>query len=1388
MTTNPNSALLKNTAIWVRLFAILAMLIGLAVLWGWLFGITALKSVLPELVSMKPNPALGLFLAGLILLLQTLPLNGKTILSLKLVSIAAILLIGILTLGEYIYDWNTGIDQLLFHESADTPLTVHQGRMSILAAGCLALLGGALLLMELQYWLPLAQNLAFFTGLSVLLPIAGYLQGNIAFFPDSTSQMAIHAAFGFLFLSGGIFILASDMEIANTLQEGGNTKSANIFLFSESRFAVIAARIWNTFFPAEKHGSLRFYLLVIVLMGLALWVRLSIAPINAGLQYVTFFPAITLAAIAGGYRTGLFATLMGITFATIIFTPPYYSLSWTVLERSFWSNLVFLSDGLIISISIEAMHRYRQRYQQELKDAKESEAHELALNKELCEHIAQLKQTQRALQDSEARLRALFNTTAIAIVVINEQGLIEEFNPASKTIFGYSQAEVLGKNVSLLMPEPYCSHHERFLQNYLLTGQSKVIGFDREVSAKRKGGEIFPIELNVGEVILDNRQIFVGFIKDITERKQMEQTRLQFQAIVQSSDDAIISKSLEGIVTSWNHGAEKLFGYDANEMVGNSMLKLFPKDRKEEETVFLSKISQGQPVEHFETVRIRKDGTAIDVSVSLSPIYDNKGNIVGASKIVRDITLNKQLEKELVAAKQSAEAASRCKSEFLANMSHEIRTPMNAVIGLTRLVMETELSLKQQDYLSKIQNASQALLIILNDILDLSKIEAGRLDIEQIEFDPTVMLQSVCDLFIAKVEEKGLEFFLEVAPEIPLTVIGDPLRIQQVLSNLVSNAIKFTPQGEIHICMAVETRSDAGLLLRLSVRDTGIGISAASLENLFQSFSQADASITRKFGGTGLGLVISKKLVKLMGGEISMFSQLGRGSTFSFTLRCRKGQTYNWEHDSHCLKHSKVLVIDDQETSCSILRDILESWHLQVDTCLSAQAGLEKIYAADRDGKPFDLLLLDWKMEGMNGLDLTHELRQKEIQGELEYHPVIIMVTAHCKEQLQQEIANSPLQVDSILTKPVVPSSLLNTILHVYHYPIKDICQPPKTLVDPYQAALPLRNTRLLLVEDNELNQQVAGEFLTKAGLRVSTANHGGEAVEWLKKTAFDVVLMDLQMPEMDGFEATRQIRQLPNCQQLPIIAMTAAAMQNDRKDCLAAGMNDHVAKPIQPLELVNALLHWVKPVTVSVANILPCQQVQPTLPGFDLENIRILLANDEKKLIQMLIAFRERFANQAPAIAGKIKSGELKQAAKELHNLKGAAGNLGAKELYQATSALDAALLKGRCDLQTLEDWQKTFGKTLHSIATFTLQSEGESAQLSSVAIETLPQILEKLDALLMNDSFIDDELLMQLKNLLPNDRQTEYNRLNQLIVNTDYLQAHSVLNILRGLANGKS
>ena len=524
-------------------------------------------------------------------------------------------------------------------------------------------------------------------------------------------------------------------------------------------------------------------------------------------------------------------------------------------------------------------------------------------------------------------------------------------------------------------------------------------------------------------------------------------------------------------------------------------------------------------------------------------------------------------------ARDEARSADAAKSLFLANMSHEIRTPMNAVIGLTNLVLQTRLDETQRDYLTKVQTSSKALLTLLNDILDYSKIEAGKVALEAEEFSPEETIENVGNLFSAKVEEAGLDLLFEIDRDMPPRLVGDALRLAQVLNNLVGNAIKFTSAGEVVIGARVVSRTGDQVELAFSVRDTGIGVTPEQAERLFNVFQQADRSTARKYGGTGLGLAICKRLVELMGGRIEVTPAPGGGSIFGFTSRFAVATGAVERIDLHRIRGMRTLVVDAQPTERLILQQMLQSWRFQVGTASFPDDALHKLRRAD-PAAPHELMLLDWKT---GELDLLLKARRavEEHRAEPRSAPlsVIAMTSLAARERVAEALKGLP--GVGIVVKPVTPSRLFDTVVHLQHGEAAPT-RAGERRFDLAEAMQAIRGARVLLAEDNPVNQQVATAFLQAGGLDVTLAQNGLEAVDWVKKTRFDAVLMDMQMPDMDGTQATRLIRKLPQGVGLPIIAMTAAAMESDRQECLAAGMDAHVAKPIDAERLVKTLLEWV--------------------------------------------------------------------------------------------------------------------------------------------------------------------------------------------------------------------
>jgi polar amino acid transport system substrate-binding protein len=730
------------------------------------------------------------------------------------------------------------------------------------------------------------------------------------------------------------------------------------------------------------------------------------------------------------------------------------------------------------------------------------------------------------------------------------------------------------------------------LQNHL----DNRAPFNEVIRMRCKSGE-YRWYRTMGQALWDESgqaSRMAGSIVDITEGKHAQDQARKLSRATENSPASVVITAKDGTIEYVNPTFCKVTGYTLEEAIGNNPRVLksgnLPESfyKKLWDTILAGKTWRG------DFINKKKNGEEYWESASISPIKSNEGEITHFVAVKQDITERKQMEEELIRARQTADDANKAKGDFLANMSHEIRTPMNAVIGMAHLALKTDLSPKQRDYLKKIQSSANALLGIINDILDFSKIEAGKMDIETVDFNLEDVMDNLANLVTVKAQEKeDLEVLFNTNWEVPRFLVGDPLRLGQVLINLSNNAVKFTDSGEIVVSTELLKRNEDRVTLKFSVTDTGIGLTEEQAGKLFQSFTQADTSTTRKYGGTGLGLAISKKLVNMMSGEIWVESEYGQGTTFNFTASFGLGKERAKKRfvTSTDLRGTKALVVDDNTTSRKILKDMLESFTFKVTVAASGAEGISELESAPQD-QPFELVVMDWKMPEMDGIQAAERI--KSHPGLIKI-PAIILVTAYGREEVMQQAEQVGL--DGFLLKPVSPSLLFDASMQAFGQDIPEESRVSRRGQKEARALKQIQGAHVLLVEDNEINQQVAKEILEGAGLNVSLAGNGQEAIDAINKNEYDAVLMDVQMPVMDGYTATRKIREWetevrgqktedrkggsefsPQPSALPIIAMTAHAMAGDADKSIAAGMSDHVTKPIDPDQLFGTLKKWIQP------------------------------------------------------------------------------------------------------------------------------------------------------------------------------------------------------------------
>ncbi len=975
-----------------------------------------------------------------------------------------------------------------------------------------------------------------------------------------------------------------------------------------------------------------------------------------------------------------------------------------------------------------------------------------------------------------------------AIVVANQQGKIVLLNRVTERLFGYSRQELLEQGIEILVPERFRAKHPDHPSAFFEDLRTYTMGTGHDFYGLRKDGTEIPIEIGLSPIETKEGLYVLVAIVDITERKRAEVEAARLAAIVEVSDEAIMHKTLEDILTAWNQGAERLYGYKADEVLGKSISLLVPPEKEDDLSYLTEQIKRGERVQHYEMVQMRKDGKRINVAITTSPVLDLAGHITGASIIAHDITKCKQAEErfrlvveatpnamimvdrngqialvnksteqlfgytqeelvgekieilgnslardwmlvltslrhrqameperdlfglrkdgreisieiglnpieaedgerftlvsiidvterkqtELVArARDAALEAEHIKSEFLANMSHEIRTPMNAIIGMTELLLDTPLKAQQRNFVATIHSSGDALLSVINNILDFSKIEAGVPMFETVDFSLKAILKVSVDMFSKQMWDKGIELLSYVEEDVPIQLRGDPNRLQQILMNLLGNAIKFTERGEVAARIEKESETETHVALRFSVKDTGIGISIEDQSRIFQIFAQADTSTTHKYGGTGLGLAICKKLAEGMGGQIGVKSKRGQGSTFWFTAKFEKQLANSLVSPplETKLKGLRVLIVDDNTTSRDILHRQIISWRMRNGMAPSATEALSILRREARARDPYDIVLLDMQMPGMNGVTLAKIIKADPlIAGTL----LIMMLSRPVSK-------NKKVDVAAYLPKPINFSKLFNCLVDIVapvfgQKPIPVPMRPPKAISSHKKR----RDIHVLLVEDNDVNRNLLTYQVQKLGCKIGLATNGKEAIKILDRKNYDIVLMDCQMPVMDGYETTKEIRKRDGkTNRVPIIALTAHVLRGEKAKCLAAGMDDYLSKPIRIQELEKMIDHWAlqqkdeSPRSRGTRYSAKANKNSPSSP-IDLEYLKKSPEITEEKMWKLFKLYQKQTSKLLEELRAAVQAGNPKKVEFSAHKIAGSSISCGMVDIVPPLRKLE--------------------------------------------------------------------------------------------------------------------
>ncbi len=885
----------------------------------------------------------------------------------------------------------------------------------------------------------------------------------------------------------------------------------------------------------------------------------------------------------------------------------------------------------------------------------------------------------------------------------------------------------------------------------------RMVGFHTDITKQK----------NLEQELMDHREHLEVLIQARTIELNRQKTFVQ--VVLENISDGIVACDEKGTLSLFNRAAKQMHGIEFQNLPSDQWAEYYDlyladglTPMKTEDTPIF-RTFQGEELRNEEMAIAPKNGKKLQVISSGQPLFDENGSKIGAVVSLHDVSDQRQSEALMQAAKDAAESANQAKSQFLANMSHEIRTPINAIMGMQYLLEKTELTPQQINYIDKSQSAAASLLSVINDILDFSKIEAGKLDLETVTFQLDKVLEDFNDVIGYKANDSGLKLSITRDPNIPMLLRGDPNRLRQVLINLGNNAVKFTQSGSVDVTVHCLVCDDKVARLEFSIQDSGIGMTPEQQANLFQEFSQADTSMTRRFGGTGLGLVISQKLAGMMGGKVWVkSSEPGIGSTFCFSVLFETAgseQTLQYtkaQGMEGVLSKISVLIVDDNKSDREVLMSTAESLGLR---CEAVASGAKAVSALEQ--KVYDVLLMDWKMPEMDGIETANIIRNSQSVKKV---PKIIMVTAYGREDVIETIKEA--ELDGLLLKPVSPSMMLNVIVQTKGMQAMLDAQPEKVIL----TLAPIKGAKVLLVEDNEINREFAQEMLRGEGIVVDSANDGLEAIKKAKESHYDMILMDIQMPNLDGLEATKRIRKLKDIlsddyyANVPIVALSANALRSDIDISLKAGMNAYIVKPIHPELLFETMLKWIKHKQTVPSETTPSIKSQELdmeydfskLHGIDIEDALMRTMQKKKLFVKLLGQFHAKYRDSFEKVQKLIAQNNLVEAEAQCHKLKGVIGTLGAVEIFKALQEIDTTLKASKVPpMQNIERVQNMFDSLFVSIGDF-LVDNSQRSDKKAVTTETsavdLKELLESVIEYLESDISISLDKFDEFKSVCGN------------------------------------